>query len=68
VAGIFEQVAGDVIESLIKGAVTKAAKGLVTKGQITAAQEPVLVEGVMLEVKIAFETYQSMQAKSPSAA
>lgn len=63
-AGIFERVAGDVVEGLIKGAVTKAAAGLVAKGEITPAQEPVLVEGVMLEVQIALETYESMQAKS----
>jgi hypothetical protein len=68
VANIFEQLAGEVIEGLIKGAVTKAVQGLAAKGEITPAQEPVLVAGVMIEVQIALETYQSMQAKNAATA
>lgn len=49
-------------ESILKGAVTKAVNGFVAKGEITAAQAPVLVEGVMLEVQVALEIYDRSQS------
>lgn len=55
---------GDIITSIVKGAVTKSVAGFVTKGDITAAQEPVLVNGIMLEIQIALDVYQQSQAKT----
>lgn len=55
---------GDIVDGIIERAVTKAVQGLVTKGEITAVQAPVLIAGIMVEVQVAGEMYQASQAKS----
>lgn len=56
-------VVGDIIEDVVRGAVTKAVSGFVAKGDITAAQEPMLVEGIMLEIQVGLSIWEQSQAK-----
>lgn len=62
---LFENLIGDLVTGLIKKSVTKAVDGFVAKGEITAAQAPLLVEGVMLEIQVAVEEWQKSGAKAP---
>lgn len=59
-------IVGDIITGIVRGAVTKSVAGFVAKGDITAAQEPQLVEGIMLEIQIALDLYQQSQANKSS--
>jgi hypothetical protein len=55
---------GDIVETVIRGAVAKACQGFVTNGEITPAQETQLVNGVMVEIQLALEIYENSQ-KAP---
>jgi hypothetical protein len=57
---------GDIAETIVRGAVTKAVQGFVAKGEITAAQAAALVDGAMVEIQLALEIYESGQ-KPPTA-
>jgi len=52
---------GDIAETIVRGAVTKAVQGFVAKGEVTPAQASVLVDGVMVEIQLALEIYESGQ-------
>ena len=52
---------GDIAETVVRGAVTKAVQGLVAKGEITPAQASALVGGVMVEIQLALEIYEHSQ-------
>jgi hypothetical protein len=58
-------IVGDIINGIVRGAVTKSVAGFVANGDITADQEAVLVEGIMLEIQIALDIYKQSQAKKP---
>jgi hypothetical protein len=64
-ADLFSNLVGEIATGFIKGAVTKAVNGFVAKGEITAAQAPVMVEGTMLEIQVAGEEWQKAQANKP---
>ena len=53
---------GDIAETIVRGAVTKAVEGFVAAGEITPAQATALVDGVMVEIQLALEIYQNRQA------
>ena len=50
---------GDIAETIVRGAVTKAVQGFVAKGEITPVQASALVEGVMVEIQLALEIYEN---------
>jgi hypothetical protein len=52
---------GDIAETLVRGAVTKAVSGFAAKGEITPAQAAELVDGVMVELQLALEIYAASQ-------
>jgi polyhydroxyalkanoate synthesis regulator phasin len=53
--------AGDIAETIVRTAATKAVQGFVTKGEITPAQAGELVDGVMVEIQLALEIYENDQ-------
>jgi polyhydroxyalkanoate synthesis regulator phasin len=58
---------GDIAETIVRDAVTKAVRGFVAKGEITPQQAAPLVDGVMLEIQIALEIYANSQKPAPGA-
>jgi|HubBroStandDraft_4_1064222.scaffolds.fasta_scaffold290494_3 hypothetical protein len=52
---------GDIAETIVRGAVTKAVQGFVAKDDITPVQASALVEGVMVEIQLALEIYENGQ-------
>jgi hypothetical protein len=50
---------GDIAETIVRGAVTRAVQGFAAKGEITPAQATSLVDGVMVEIQLALEIYQN---------
>jgi hypothetical protein len=52
---------GDIAETIVRGAVTKAVQGFVSKDDITPVQASALVEGVMVEIQLALEIYENGQ-------
>lgn len=64
---LFANLIGGIAENIVKGWVQKAVQGFVAKGYITAAQAPILVEGVMLELQVGLDEYQASQKASPPA-
>jgi hypothetical protein len=52
---------GDIAETLVRSAVTKAVNGFAAKGEITPAQAAELVDGVMVELQLALEIYAASQ-------
>ncbi len=55
-------VVGDIAETIVRAAVTKAVQGFAARGEITPAQATTLVDGVMVEIQLALEIYEHSQA------
>jgi len=52
---------GDIAETLVRRAVTKAVNDFAAKGEITPAQATQLVDGVMVELQLGLEIYAESQ-------
>lgn len=55
---------GNIVEDVVRGAVSKAVQGFVAKGEITQSQAPTLVDGIMLEIQIGLDIYEQGQKKT----
>ncbi|HLK25023.1 MAG TPA: hypothetical protein VKT30_10220 [Caulobacteraceae bacterium] len=58
---------GELAESVLRGAVRKAAQGFVAKGEITPAQAAQLVDGVMVEIQLALAMWEAGQKPATAA-
>jgi len=56
---------GDIAETIVRGAVTKAVQGFVAKGELTPPQATQLVDGVMVEIQLALEIYENSAKAAP---
>jgi polyhydroxyalkanoate synthesis regulator phasin len=56
---------GDIAETVVRAAVTKAVRGLVAKGEITQQESASLVDGVMVEIQLGLEIYESSLKPAP---
>ena len=55
---------GNIVDSVIEGAVKKALAGFVAKKELTPAQAAVIAQATVDELQLALEIYQAGQTKS----
>lgn len=61
-----DELIGDFVDSMVKGAIEKALSGFVTDGTLTQAQAGTVTAATMIEIEAAIEIYS--KSKTPPAA